>query len=123
MFDPQQINTRAFRYYARLDRIMQYLEQNYSEQMSLEKAAQIAGMERKYFSAFFHRKVGVCFRQWLMWMRVNEAMRQIEAKNHSITQVALTTGFVDLRTFERAFKTCTGVSPRDFRSAVQNHDH
>jgi AraC-like DNA-binding protein len=122
MFDPNHINIGAFQYYSRLERIKLHLEQNYSDQMSLEKAARIAGMERKYFSAFFHQKVGVCFRHWLMWVRINEAKRQIEAKNHSITEVAHTTGFVDLRTFERAFKRCTGLTPRAFKNSLQNHN-
>jgi two-component system response regulator YesN len=122
MFDPNQIRKGAFQYYARLERIKQHIEQNLSDHMSLEEAARIAGMERKYFSAFFHQKVGVCFRHWLMWVRINEAKRRMEARNHSITQIAFTTGFEDLRTFERAFKKCTGITPRDFKRSVQNHD-
>ena len=115
MFDAKQINEGAFRYYARLATIKRYIDQNYFEHVSLESAAGIAGMERKYFSAFFHKKVGVCFRHWLMWVRVNEAKRQIETKNCSITQIAHATGFTDLRTFERAFKQCTGVTAMQFK--------
>jgi len=122
MFDPNQIKVSAFQYYARLGRIKQHIEQNPSDHMSLEEAARIAGMEKKYFSAFFHQKVGVCFRHWLMWVRINEAKRRMEARNHSITQIAFITGFMDLRTFERAFKKCTGITPRDFKRSVQNHE-
>jgi AraC-like DNA-binding protein len=114
-FDSRQINDEAFKYYARLDRVKQYIEQNYSEHISLGQAALVAGIERKYFSAFFHQKVGVRFRDWLMWVRVDRAKRMIMRGNYQITQIALETGFNDLRTFERKFKLCTGLTAREFK--------
>jgi len=115
MVNLHEINESAFEYYARLRRIRQHVEQFYCEPLSLQKAASIAGMERKYFSTFFHRKVGVCFRHWLMWVRIRKAIRLIESEDSSITEVALAHGFTDLRTFERAFKRCTGLTPFQFR--------
>lgn len=130
MFDSTQINERAFEYYARLRRVKQYIEDNYPEDISLEKAAQIAGMERKYFSTFFHKKVGICFRYWLMALRIGKAISLMETENHSITQIAFEIGYMDLRTFERAFKRCTGLTPTEFKRRVRrsssngdgNHD-
>lgn len=119
MFDSHEINEGAFQYYSRLRRIKQHVEQYYAEPLSLEKAAGIAGMERKYFSAFFHKKVGVCFRHWLMWIRIRKAIGLIETENNSITQIAYAHGFTDLRTFERAFKRCTGLTPLEFKKAVR----
>lgn len=118
MFDSTQINERAFEYYARLRKVRQYVEDNYPEYISLEKAAQIAGMERKYFSTFFHKKVGICFRYWLMGLRIGKAISLMETANHSITQIAFQIGFMDLRTFERAFKRCTGLTPAEFKKRV-----
>jgi AraC-like DNA-binding protein len=132
MFDSRQINEEAFQYYARLHRVKQYIEQNYSEHISLGQAAMVAGVERKYFSAFFHQKVGVRFRDWLMWVRVNRAKRLMVCKNYSITDIALETGFNDLRTFERKFKICTGTTAREFKglkglsahkNSPRNHDY
>ena len=131
VFDSRQINDEAFRYYARLDRLKQYIEQNYSEHISLGQAAMVAGVERKYFSAFFHKKVGVRFRDWLMWVRVDRAKRLMVSKNYPITHIALETGFNDLRTFERKFKICTGTTAREFKglrgpsadkNSPRNHD-
>ena len=118
MLDSEQINDRAFEYYAPLRKVRAHVEVNYSEDISLERAAQIAGMERKYFSAFFHKKVGICFRHWLMRLRIVEAISLMEAKNYSITEVAFEIGFKDLRTFERAFKKCTGLTPIEFKRRV-----
>lgn len=120
MFDSRQINDHAFRYYARLDRVKKYIERNWSEDISLGQAAVVAGVERKYFSAFFHQKVGVRFRDWLMWVRIDKAKGLMVNRNYSITHIALQTGFNDLRTFERRFKMCTGVTAREFKDKVEH---
>ena len=130
MFDSKQINERAFEYYAPLRKVREYIEDNYSEHISLGKVARVAGLERKYFSAFFHKKVGICFRYWLMRLRIAKAISLMEAENHSITQIAFEIGFTDLRTFERAFKRCTDLTPSEFKKRLgcssgngyQNHD-
>ena len=119
MFDPKQINERAFEYYAPLRNVRQYIEDNYAENISLKKAAQVAGMERKYFSTFFHKKVGISFKYWLIWVRIGKAISLMKVENHSITQIAFQIGFLDLRTFERAFKKCTGLTPIEFKKKIR----
>lgn len=114
-----EIRENAFQYYPPLRKVKRYVEENYSQVITLSTAAEIAGMERKYFSTFFHRRVGIVFRFWLMWFRIQEAMRLLESENNSITQIAFNVGFTDLRTFERAFRRCTGTTALEFKKRVQ----
>jgi two-component system, response regulator YesN len=123
MIETEQINERALEYYPSLRRVRDYIDKNYSDCISLEQAAQIAGMERKYFSTFFHRKVGVCFRYWLTGVRIKHALRLMKAENISITHAAYATGFNDLRTFERAFKRCIGSTPLQYKNGVERSIH
>ena len=109
---------KAFSYYGRLKKVRQHLEQNISASISLETAANIAGLEKKYFSAFFHSKTGIRFRDWVTHTRVTQAMSELRAEDVSITNVAFAVGFRDLRTFERAFKKCTGMTARDYKAMV-----
>ena len=119
MPDSAKIRKSAFEYYPSLRKIELYINENYSEEISLKKAAQIAGLERKYFSTFFHKKVGMSFSRWLMHLRINKAIDCFENEYSSITQVAFSVGFQDLRTFERAFKKCTGHTPREFKKHIE----
>lgn len=112
------INRSAFRYYTRLSRVESYVEQNYGHPISLGDAARVACLERKYFSAFFRDKTGICFRDWLAQIRVIRATYLMRQTNHSITHVALAVGYSDLRTFERAFKKHKGTTPQQFKKAV-----
>ena len=113
------INTGAFSYYVRLGRVRRYVMDHYAEPISLSEIAQVAGLERTYFSTFFHDKTGVLFRDWLASIRVDMAVKLICQRNSSIRRVATETGFSSLRTFERAFLKAQGLSPSSFRKRVR----
>lgn len=112
------INEQALQYYPPLRRVREYVADNYSNDVSLQRVARIAGIEKKYFSSFFHRKVGICFRHWLAWTRINEATRLMKAEDYAITEVAFASGFKDMRTFERAFTKCRACTPRGYKKRV-----
>jgi two-component system response regulator YesN len=119
VFDAEQINEAAFSYYARLQRVRDYVEEHYTERLSLAEAAQVAGLSETYFSSFFHEKVGVCFTAWVTHFRVQQAIALIETQNISITEVAHSVGFRDLRTFERAFRRHMGMTPVAYKRSVR----
>ncbi len=109
----------AFQYYPRLHKVKEHVERHLSEDISLAAAAEVAGLEQKYFSTFFHAKTGVCFKGWLTHLRVNRAIELMRSRNHPITDIAFAVGFHDLRTFERAFKKHTGKTPRAYKKSVR----
>lgn len=115
----QNINQIAFHYYPPLHRVKRYVDLHYSEPISLKTAAGAAGLESKYFSAFFHRKTGVCFSDWLASVRIARAVELIKAQERTITSTALAVGFRDLRTFERTFRRCLGMTPRAFKKSIR----
>lgn len=101
----------------RLSRLQAHVFQDLDSVCSLDDAARIVGLERKYFSAFFRAKVGVRFSCWLRLVRIQAASELIQARNLSIAEVAYSVGFKDLRTFQRAFKRVMGMTPFCYRSA------
>jgi two-component system response regulator YesN len=116
----------AFFYYERLGKVAKFVRENFAGPIALEDAADVAGLEPKYFSAYFRRKTGTCFRDWLTGVRVDKAKALMQEHDHSITDVALRTGFRDLRTFERAFKAHAGTTPSEYKCSVlpsQNADN
>ena len=108
----------AFSYYLRLNRVKEHFEQDLSASLTLETAASIAGLEKKYFSTFFHSKTGICFKDWVTRTRIAKAMDLVQAQDVPITNLAYAVGFRDLRTFERAFKRYTGMTPRAYKTKV-----
>lgn len=116
---PESVDPGVFDYYPQLSRVRDFAETNYSEDMSLARVAGVAGLERRYFSTFFHAKTGICYRDWLSYIRVRKAQRLLEQRDWSITRTAFEVGFGDLRTFERAFKKWLGLTPRRFKRRVR----
>jgi AraC-like DNA-binding protein len=114
-----EINWRSFDYYPPLDRIKRYTEEHYQEEIPLPCAAEVAGMEATYFSAFFRKKVGIRYTDWLCCLRISHAIRLISSRDQPIADVALAVGFSDLRTFQRAFKRVTNMTARELKERVR----
>ena len=51
---------------------------------------------------------------------VREARRQLAYTNLSISQIAYALGFIDPAYFSRVFSRATGLSPREFRSRLED---
>jgi AraC-like DNA-binding protein len=109
----------ALRYYSRLRRVRDHLLRCISEPLSAEGAARIADLSPNYFSTYFRQRVGMSFTHWAHGVRVQVALEMMRASDAPITEIAERVGYRDLRTFERAFKRHTSVTPRTFRVRVQ----
>ena|SRR5438034_229410 len=112
-------NAAALGYYPPLERVEQYVQSHMREHVTLGIAASVARLERKYFSAFFHSKVGVTFRDWNAILRVQRAMDIMRVRRSPVLRVAFAVGFNNVRSFERTFKKLTGITPQAFRAAVE----
>ncbi len=111
----ESVNERLFSYYPALGRVRKHVEENCSEPITLAQAAKVAAMETTYFSAFFHQKVGLTFTDWLRRFRIKNAMLMMASENYSVCEVAFAVGFNDLRTFGRAFKRYTRLTPSEYK--------
>ncbi len=89
------------------------------EPLSLQGVAAIAGMEATYFSTFFHKKMGLRFWDWLTRYRIEKAKVAIASDDRSITNIALSVGFGDITSFERAFKKIVGLTAIEYRKRVR----
>jgi len=119
MICEQDINVAAFKYYGRLRKVKRFVDEHYADPVTLKKAAEIACLEEKYFSAFFHAKTGVRFIDWIAWVRVAHAKDLLRREDKPISIVSAESGFCDLRTFERSFRKCTGMTPIAFKKSVR----
>lgn len=118
-FNPVYIRNKAFSYYPPLARVARYVEQHLNEHISLKQAATVACLEEKYFSVYFHEKTGVCFSDWINYVRVNKAVQLLTQCDTPVAGIAEITGFNCLRTFERTFKKITGMTPMGFKKTIR----
>lgn len=117
--DADCIRYAAFHYYDRLGKVKRYIDRHYAEEVTLKTAAKVACLEEKYFSNFFHSKTGIRFIDFIAYVRVEQAKQLIERHDTSITEVASVVGYHNRRSFERAFKKWTGITPKKFKDSVR----
>jgi transcriptional regulator GlxA family with amidase domain len=104
----------------RLRRVRVHLEEHLERPLSLTRAAELAGLVPKYFSALFHAKVGMRYTRWTHLVRTERAKRYLaEREDLSIAAVACKVGYSELRTFERAFRLFNPVTARTFRKYLR----
>ena len=93
-----------------------YIQSNYSANLSLNKTAEHVSMSPTYFSKKFKRETGIGFKEYLCKFRLHRAERMLKSPEFvSVTDVAAKCGFSDSNYFATAFKAEYGVSPNRFR--------
>ncbi len=99
----------------RLRTIIQYLNSNYMENISLEQIAEKEFLSPSYFSHFFKVNMGVSFFNYLTGIRMNHAVNDLLTTNLTMEQIAANNGFANSRYFVDCFKKKYGMLPREYR--------
>ncbi|MBQ7960330.1 MAG: AraC family transcriptional regulator [Clostridia bacterium] len=104
--------------YMRIQKVFDFVKNNYSEPISLAEAANLVGYDPNAFCRIFKEITNSSFHQYLNIFRVNIAMRLLTNKNMSIGEIGQQVGIPVAKTFGRVFKTYTGMSPREYRQCI-----
>ncbi len=99
----------------RLSMIIKYIENNYSNNISLRKIAEDHFLSSYYLSHYFQQKMGITFRKYLTYIRVYHARETLINSNDRIIDIALNCGFASIQSFSKAFKTEFGKAPGKYR--------
>jgi len=110
---------RRLCYFRRTRRLVRHLRARPGENLTLDGAASIAGMERTAFSRFFHREIGLTFSEFQRVYRVHLAVEHLLASNISVKELAPAVGFRCVSTFARNFRREVGMSPAHFRARLR----
>ena len=80
--------------------------------ITMDDLAKFLGTNRTYISSCFNTEKGISFRQWINFLRIDEA-KHIIVDNPKITMVELASrlGYADTSTFFRQFKAKEGIQP------------
>lgn len=100
-----------------MKRANEYILENFTQPITLEELARHVGVNKYTFSKTFSRIMGASLPTYINSFRVEYAKEMLRATRKSITQVALESGFENVRTFNRSFGHVMGCSPRDYRMA------
>jgi transcriptional regulator GlxA family with amidase domain len=100
----------------KLNSVIDFINMNYTQDISREGLAGAIDISTDYMSRLFRTYTGKKINEYINELRIQEAMKKLQAKNIKIIDIALSVGFESLSTFNRAFKNVTGVTPSEYRS-------
>ena len=95
--------------------ILNFLEENYHEDVDLDYLAQKFGYSKYYFSRMFNKFFKFSLNEYLSRLRIHRFIARMQAdKNADIIGTAFDCGFRSWQTFYRCFKNYYGVSPKKY---------
>lgn len=97
-------------------RIKNYLDANYSENITLDTLASFSHMNKYYLAHAFTKYVGVSPITYLLQKRIEEGKSLLGSTTHSISQISTILGFSSQSYFSQAFKKATGRTPVQYRN-------
>lgn len=93
----------------------QSLRQDLSHQWTVEEMAAMVGMGSTLFNERVKNYSGFSPINYLINIRISEAIKLLKKPNLSVTDIALDTGFYSSQHFSTTFKKLTGYTPSEFR--------
>lgn len=99
----------------RINKVVDFIKNNYSENHTIQYYANICNMERKYFITVFKKYTGVSPQRFRTNLRIEESKKLLLNTNMNNQDIANAVGYSDPLYFSRVFKKYTGISPRIFR--------
>ena len=99
----------------RVQKVKNFIDQNYRYEIRLPQVADIAGMSPSAFSRFFKLHTGRNLSEYIIDQRLGYASRMLVDSTHSIAEISFQCGFNNLSNFNRIFKKRKGCSPSEFR--------
>jgi AraC family transcriptional regulator len=104
-------------YTARVNHVIDYIEDNIDQELSLPVLAAIAGFSPFHFHRIFSSLIGETLNGFIQRIRVEKAASMlIYNPQQSITGIALECGYSGASAFARAFREAFGMSARYWRA-------
>jgi AraC-like DNA-binding protein/quercetin dioxygenase-like cupin family protein len=104
--------------YYRLQRVFQYIADNFDRTISLEEVARLTHLNKYTFSRYFKKITHKSFVNYLNEFRIGVACRLLRRPNYSIAQISMHCGFNNLSHFYRQFKKYMRCTPKEYRKTL-----
>ncbi len=92
----------------------EYLENHYTEDISLDDIAAQVNISPQYFSKLIKKTTGFNFIDWLSMLRVRKAKELLTNSNLTVKEVCFMVGYKDPNYFSRIFKKRNGMTPSEY---------
>ena len=101
----------------RLAGIIDYIQKNYTHNISLAELAQREKLDMTYLSHFIKNKLGVTFREYVNRLRLERAVDLVSTTNMRMIDICIDCGYSDYRYLNKAFMQEFNMTPAQVRES------
>ncbi|MCR4902313.1 MAG: AraC family transcriptional regulator [Butyrivibrio sp.] len=102
-------------YFEKLNNAIEYIDQNFAYDITLDEVAANSGFSKFHFSRLFKEYMDCTFYDYLIDQRIKATEVLLTRNDLTITDIALQSGFSSISTFNRTFKQKKGCTPSEYR--------
>ena len=86
-----------------------------------EVIANLIGYNQRYMCTKFMEEVGISISQYMVLMQMDKAKELLQNSDLKVQEISTLLGFSDITLFNKSFKRCIGITPREYRKQRNNH--
>lgn len=98
-----------------IKKVIEYIDENISESISLEEVAREVGISPFYLSKLFKKETGLNFITYVNMKKMHKAKEYLRNTDETIRNIALDLGYNEPNYFSKVFKSIEGITPSEYR--------
>jgi len=114
LYQDKADDTKSSRKMMQLKPVLEYIDSNYEQTITLNELSRIAGMSPKYFCSYFHSIIHRTPIDYLNYYRIERACSELSTSDLTLAEVAYRCGFSDVSYFIKTFKRYKGITPHRY---------
>lgn len=103
-----------------VERICQFINESYSQKLTLEEIAATVGYSKYYVNRLFKQYKGTTVMDYLIQVRIEQAKKLLRTCNYSVKQISMMVGYSEPNYFTLTFKKLEGLSPLKYRYSQES---
>lgn len=107
--------------YGEIVMAVSYFERHWRENFSMDWYANHCRMSPRWFRKKFQEFTGCSPLQYILSLRMANAMNLLENTDYNITQIAYEVGYENVSYFRRLFQKHTDLTPTEYRNRMKSH--
>ena len=99
-----------------IEKTQDWIESNFKEPITLESMTEVSRLGKRTLIRRFKKATGDTPLVYLQKLRVENAKRLLEGTGNTFNEITWQVGYEDVSSFQRLFKSETGLSPKEYRA-------
>ncbi len=104
-----------------LNKMIQYIEENLTEEIDYKKLAQIVGVSEYSLQRIFIFLTNISISEYIRKRRLSRAFEELKTSDIKIIDLAIKYQYDSSISFSRAFKNMFGITPNECKKSNQNY--